>query len=93
MVSRKHGKIIKYTDVFEEKKSKHHPPKIQIALKEDGKEDVHIINPISTNESKWGFTLHVISYEAIKVILRELVRINGKSEVEKELGIKIKEED
>ena len=88
MVSTRHGKVVEYKDIFVEPVT-HHAPKIQKEKMEDGYEAIQIINPISPNERKWGFTRHIPSYEGLKVILQGLVDINGKEEVERELGIRI----
>ena len=92
MVSKKRGAVLEYEDMFVEYTSNHHAPKIQKAKMECGCESIHIIKPIASNERRWGFTLYVPSYKGIRTIIQGLVEINGKEEVERELGIEIKEE-
>ena len=89
MVSKKHGKLKEHPILYIEETSSHHKPIIEKAKYEDGSEAIIVMNPISPNEKGWGFTLHIPSYEGLKVILQGLVDINGKEEVERELGIKI----
>lgn len=89
------SRIEKYKTIFEENPR---GSKIEIQRSvgtREGREKtdfVQVIKWITPKERKWGFVMYCPTFEGMSVILRELVDIHGKPEVEKELGIKIKPE-
>ena len=67
---------------------------IQIAELENSRvrknKGMHIIKYMSKKERGYGFTIYPPSYKGLRAMIDGMVEIYGKSEVEKELGIKIK---
>lgn len=89
-MSGKHGKIISHQVIWEDKTKGYKKGRLERAKASDGTEVLHILKPISPQEKIWGFTLFQSHYTCIKTEIEHLVELNGKAEVEKELGVKIK---
>ena len=89
----KHGRIISHKVIWEDKTEGHDKGRLERAKASDGTEVIHILKPISQKEYGWGFTLFQSHYTCIKTEIKHLVELNGKEEVEKELNIKIQEEN
>jgi hypothetical protein len=86
MVSKKHGKITSYVDLYYEEKSK---IKVQRAEYEDGSSAINIKTKLTPNNCKRGMELISLSYDGLRAVIEGLIGIYGKPEVERELGIKI----
>jgi hypothetical protein len=83
-------KIVKYETLYVEKENNNIVEvKIQKTLRESGRQAIQIYIPISESNKEHSAVLLVPTYKELIHILTGLVDIHGKSEVEKELDIKI----
>ena len=81
----KHGNIEGWETLYIDKSEGN--AKAQIAIATDGTKVFHILKPISQKEKDWGFTLYQPSYESMKTEIKAMVKLYGRKEVERELGI------
>ena len=89
-MNRKHGKIVKWKDIFVEDYGRYTNPKIQICDAEDGTKFLHVFIPIAKHEKGRGYAHYLPSWKGLRAMIDGLIEIYNKAEVEKELGIKIK---
>ena len=85
----KHGKMLSHKVIWEDKTNGYCKGRLELGQASDGTQVIHILKPISAKEEVWGFTLFQSHYACIKKEIEYLMKLNGKAEVEKELGVKI----
>ena len=84
-------KIIQYKTVYKEEDNQNFVTvKIQYVKRESGREAVQAYIPLTRINHKHGCVSLTFTYGEMKAIFDVLIKIRGKAEVEKELGIKIK---
>lgn len=85
--------VIEYETIFEEKNkgNKAGNPKIQKIKHPNGSSSLHVWIPLIEVNKRMSCVGYRPTYEGIKAMIRVLIDLYGKSKVEKELGIKIRE--
>jgi hypothetical protein len=83
-------KIIKYKTVYTEEDNLNMVKvKIQYVKRESGREAIQAYIPLTRINVIHGCVSLTFTYKEMKAIYKELVKLRGKEEVNKEIGVKI----